>query len=128
MQKINIDFEKYANCTITDKNGNEYLLSQIDEEKIKSLDWAYFLAQNNEIVLIDSNQDTLDVIKVFMQFQGGRFGKFGKYYFEDMRKFSAERFEYAKDIFYLIGDMCGEIQSEQKEKGIYPMYIDDGST
>ncbi|MDE5942741.1 MAG: hypothetical protein K2H30_00860 [Clostridia bacterium] len=125
LEKINIDFEQYAHCTITDKNGNEYLFSQIDEEKIKSLDWAYFLAQNNEIVLIDSRQDTLDSIKVFEQFQSGRFGQFGKYYKEEIKKFDAERFEYAKDICYLIRDMCGEIQL--KSKDIYPIYIDDGS-
>lgn len=125
LKQIDIDFDQYANCTIVDKSGNKYLFSQIDKEKIKSLDWAYFLAQKNEIILIDNNQDTLDSIEVFEQYKNGRFKKLGKYYNEDIKKFNALRFEYAKSICYLIRDMCDEIQ--RRSKDIYPLYIEDGS-
>ncbi|MDE7394588.1 MAG: hypothetical protein K2M95_00495 [Clostridiales bacterium] len=124
--KINIDFETYANCTISGKDGNEYSMAQIDAEKIKSFDWAYFLAQKNELVLLDNRQDTMESIETFERYKNGILGKLGKYYKEEIKEADAGRFEYAKDIYYLIRDICGDIKYRFKE--IYPMYIEDGST
>ncbi|MBD5132044.1 MAG: hypothetical protein HDT28_05585 [Clostridiales bacterium] len=123
LEKINIDFEQYANCTITDKNGNEYLFSQIDEEKIKSFEWAYFLAEHNQIILLNNTQETMDSIKAIREYQNGRLGTIGKHYDSEYKAYDGERFDYAKDIYYLIRDTL----AGKRFGNTYPMYLEDGS-
>lgn len=124
LENINIDFEQYSDRTITDKNGNEYLFSQIDEEKIKSFEWAYFLAEHDQIILLNNDQDTMDSLAAIRKYQGGRFGTIGKHYDSEYKAYDGERFENAKDIYYVIRDLFGGVRFGN----IHPMYLEDDSS
>ena len=123
LEMINVNYEEFADCSITDKNGEKYLFSQMNEERIKAFDWAYYLAQKNQIILLNNDQDTMDSIDAINSFQGGVVSGQGKHYLSEKKSGDYERFEYAKDIFYLIRDIFGGVHFGK----LVPMYLEDGS-
>jgi hypothetical protein len=59
---LGIDYNKYKDYVITNKNGEQYKLSQINEQRLKEFDWAYMLTQNNELVVFDYREELKEII------------------------------------------------------------------
>lgn len=125
LEKINIDYDKYRNSTITCKNGDTYLFSEITEERLKSFDWAYFLAKQNQIIMLDNSQNYTDSIKLIKAFQDGRLctENGAVEYFENAANdFDIDLFEATKDMYCFIRYMFSGIFDNAKL-----MYLEDGS-
>ena len=128
LESMNVNFKQFENITLLDENGSKYPLLEPDN-KILSFEWARFLAQKNEIVLLNNSQDTMESIDIFEKFVQNKTGSnvnLGKLYRDDLKHCDYGRFENAKDIYYLIRDICGEIRSLKEFKDTYAMYIESG--
>ena len=129
LEVLNIDLKQLEKEKLLDDSGDEYSLLEMNNERLLSFDWARFLAQKNEIILVKSNQNTLESIEVFERFVQNKTGsnvKLGKLYRDDLKHCDFERFENARDIYYLIRDICSEIRSLKEFKDTYAMYIESG--
>lgn len=131
LELLGIDFANYSNESFKAKDGKNLTLNDIDSSNINDLDWAKFLAEKHELILINSNQDTLDSLTEFETYKGGFLPKYLKantsfkklaYYKDDIKHNDFERFELAKDLKYFIRDVCGSICSSGSK--LIPIYIE----
>lgn len=118
LELLGIDYAKYSSECFETKDGKSLTLRDIDASNISDFDWARFLAEKHELILINNNQDTLDSLAEFETYKDGYLPKYLKknssfkllgYYRDDIKHNDYERFELAKDIKYFIKDVCGSI-------------------
>lgn len=132
LKLIGVDVKKYEEETFSNKDGQKLTLSDINQANIKDFDWARFLAEKHELILIDANEDTLESLEKFEKYHDGFIKKYLRenklfklgYYREDMKVGDHERFEYAKDLKYFFRDICGKISCYRSS--LVPMYIEMG--
>lgn len=128
LEILGIDYQKYAYEPFKTKDNQTLTLADINATNVLQFDWAKFLAQKQELVWIESHEDTLQSLEKFENFRGGLIKNNLKqrkrpftYYRDDIKSLDAGRFEYAKNIDYFLDDVCSHT-------GAYfcPVYIEVG--
>lgn len=109
-----IDFEKYKNHEIVNKKGEKYKFSQLDKKRIAEFDWAYVLAEHNELLVFDYRENIDTLSAKINAFQNGRIKNICSWYKND-----AERLRLAKNIGYFLRDVDGRVQLEKDQMMIY---------
>ena len=131
LELLGIDYNKYCNEIFETKDGKSLTLNDVNSSDVKNFDWANFLAAKHELILINSNQDTLDSLSEFESYKDGFLPRYLKqntslkvisYYRKDIRHNDFDRFKLAKDLKYFIRDVCGNISHLGSK--LIPIYIE----
>ncbi len=129
LELVGVNYHEYCNETFSTADGKSITLNEIDQTNVQDFAWAKFLAEKHALILINSNQDTLDSLTEFEMYQDGLFNQYLKtvgakmaYYRDDIRSNDAGRFELAKDLQYFLRDVCGNISKYRSV--LLPIYIE----
>ena len=73
---IGVNYHKYCEETFSTLHGQDLTLKKINRSNINNFDWAKFLAEKHELILINNQQNTLDSLAEFEKYQNGFLTKY----------------------------------------------------